>query len=103
MLAFHDMTKAFAEPKTARMEQRTKPHVKDTIERAAALMGIDATALVVTAAYERAQETIRAHEQTVLTNEDRDVFFSALDNPPVPTDELREAFKLHNAVVVEEE
>lgn len=103
MLAFNDMTEALEEPKSARMEQRTKPHVKTTIEQAAALVGIDATAFVVNAAYERAQETIHAHEQTVLTSEDREVFLSALENPPAPTDALREAFRLHDAVVVAEE
>lgn len=103
MLAFHDRTEVLAEPKTARMEQRTKPHVKAAIEQAAALMGVDATAFVTSTAYERALEAIRAHEQTVLTTEDRDVFLSALDSPPAPTDNLREAFKLHDAVVVAED
>jgi uncharacterized protein (DUF1778 family) len=102
MLAFNDATKIVIEPKTARMEQRTKPHVKETIEKAAALMGVDATAFVVSSAYDRAQQAIEAHERTVLTREDRDVFLSALDNPPAPTETLRNAFKLHDARVVKE-
>ena len=36
------------------------------------------------------------------TREDRDVFLSALDNPPAPTETLRNAFKLHDARVVKE-
>lgn len=103
MLAFQDATEALAEPKSVRMEQRTKPRVKTTIETAAALMGIDATAFVMSAAYECAQKTISVHEQTVLTSEDRDVFLAALDNPPAPSEVLREAFKLHSAKVVAEE
>ena len=35
------------EPRTARMEQRTKPSVKASIEAAADLMGIEASAFVV--------------------------------------------------------
>ena len=88
------------EPKTARMEQRTRPHVKSTIEQAAALMGVDATAFVTTAAYERARETILAHEHTTLNAEDRHVFLSALENPAAPTEALREAFRMHNARIV---
>jgi len=93
-------TPAPDEPKTARMEQRTRPHVKSTIEQAAALMGVDATAFVTNAAYERARETIMAHERTMLSAEDRDVLLAALENPVAPTDSLREAFKMHNARVV---
>lgn len=88
------------EPKSARMEQRTRPHVKSTIEQAAALMGVDATAFVTNAAYERARETIAAHERTMLSAEDRHVLLAALENPAAPTDSLREAFKLHSARVV---
>ena len=39
MLNFHNNADAIDEPKTARMEQRTKPHVKAQIQRAAALLG----------------------------------------------------------------
>ena len=37
MLRFHDSTAAIDEPKTARMEQRTKPSVKAQIQQAAAI------------------------------------------------------------------
>ena len=102
MLSFKDAKEALEEPKSARMEQRTKPHVKATIEQAAALMGIDATSFVTNAAYERALETVSAHERTVLSAEDRDVFLAALENPKAPTDELREALRLHDARVVDD-
>lgn len=100
MRTFRDAADSVEEPKSARMEQRTKPHVKKTIEQAASFMGIDATAFVMNAAYERARETIAEHERTALIAEDRDVFLAALENPAAPTDELREAFKSHDARVV---
>ena len=100
MLAFTDTTAAVKGPRNARMEQRTKPHVKDTIRAAAALAGVDETAFVTSAAYERAQATIAAHEQTVLTAEDRGVFFAALENPAAPSEALKEAFDLHDRMVV---
>jgi uncharacterized protein (DUF1778 family) len=103
MLQFKDAAEALEEPKSARMEQRTKPHVKATIEQAAALMGVDATSFVTNAAYERAQDAISAHERTALSAEDRDVFLAALEIPHPPTDELREALGLHGARVVNNE
>ena len=103
MFPFKDTAAALDEPKSARMEQRTRPHVKATIEQAAALLGVDATAFVTNAAYERARETIVAHERTVLSAEDREVFLAALENPAAPTEALRQAMKLHDALVVNDE
>ena len=99
MLNFHDSAAAIKEPKTARMEQRTKPHVKAQIQQAAALLGIDETTFVTSAAFDRARTTIADHERTLLTEEDRDVLLAALDAPAEPTDALREAMALHRARV----
>ena len=73
MLNFNDSAAAIDEPKTARMEQRTKPHVKAQIQRAAALLGVDETTFVTSVALERAQATIVDHERTILSAEDRDL------------------------------
>ena len=53
-----------------RMEQRTKPHVKSHIQLAAALLGVDETTFVTTAAYHRTREAITDHQRTVLFNRD---------------------------------
>ncbi len=103
MLPFHDATRALDEPKSARMEQRTKPHVKAAIQKAAALMGIDETAFVTGAAYERALEAIAAHERTVLSAEDRDVFLAALEAPAASTEALREAVRMHDRRIIDDE
>ncbi len=99
MLAFTDLTVAIDEPKTARMEQRTKQHVKTDIQLAAALLGVDETTFVTSVAYERARETIRDHERTSLSPADRDLFLAALDAPPAPTAALRDAARRHAALV----
>ena len=99
MQSYRDATRAVDEPRSARMEQRTKPHVKAEIQRAAALLGVDETAFVTSAAYERARSTINDHESTVLTNEDRAVFLAALDAPAQPTEALREAVTMHRRLV----
>lgn len=93
MLAFEDKTASVDEPKSARLEARTQPSVKDAINRAATLNGVDASSFIVSAAYAAAQSTIEAHKITVIESEaDRKAFFDALDNPPKPTKRLKEAF-----------
>ena len=101
MLDFNDYAAAIDEPKTARMEQRTKPHVKAQIQRAAALLGIDETTFVTSVALERAQATIADHERTLLSAADRDVVLAALETPALPTDALREVMAMHDARVVQ--
>ena len=99
MLNFDDATADIEEPKTARMEQRTRPRVKAQIQLAAALLGVDETTFVTSAALERARIAITDHECTVLSAKDRDAILSALDMPTEPTDELLEAMALHDAHV----
>ncbi len=101
MLNFNDCAAAIDEPKTARMEQRTKPHVKAQIRRASALLGVDETTFVTSVALERAQATIADHERTILSAEDRDAILAALDTPAAPTDALREAMAMHDARVAQ--
>ena len=94
MLDFRDWAADIEGPKTARMEQRTKPHVKAQIQQAAALLGVDETTFVTSVALERARETIEDHERTILSAKDRAAVLGALDSPAEPTDELKEAMAL---------
>ncbi len=95
MLRFQDSTAAIDEPRTARMEQRTKPSVKAQIQQAAALLGIDETTFVSSAALAQARRTIADHERTLLSAEDREVILAALETPAAPTAALRQALALH--------
>jgi hypothetical protein len=52
----HAAIDAIDEPCSARMDQRTKPSVKASIEAAADLMGVEASAFVVMSANARAQD-----------------------------------------------
>lgn len=88
------------ERNSERFAFRTPPRIKQAIERAAALSGQDMSSFVLAAAYERALETIQAHEVTRLTAEDHHAFFDALENPPPPTDKLRAALAHHRETVV---
>ncbi len=98
MLAFHDDS-AGDEPNSERMNFRTSARIKRTIKRAAALAGVDDTAFLVSAAYRSAIATIAAHETTMLTAADHEAFFTAIDNPPTPTQKLKDAFARHRATV----
>ena len=100
MRAFDDTTSEIDERSTERMNFRTKPRIKQAIQRAAALSGVDDSVFTMNAAYRSALETIAAHERTALKPEDHAAFFAALDNPPQPTAALREAFERHGRTVI---
>jgi len=99
MLAFNDQVSALDERSTERMNFRTKPRIKQTIQRAAALAGVDDSVFTMNAAYASALNTIEAHERTVLAPVDHTAFFTAMDAPPAPTDKLRAAFARHRETV----
>lgn len=97
MLRFKDSAASVSGPKTARMEQRTKPEIKERIRMAAALLGVDETTFVTSAALDRAQATLADHERSLLAAADRELVLAALLSPEAPTEELRSAFDLHRA------
>lgn len=99
MLGFHDQLSEIDERSTERMNFRTKPRIKEAIQRAAALSGVDDSVFTMNAAYKSALETIAAHERTALQPVDHAAFFAALDAPPEPTERLRAAFDRRKAAV----
>jgi len=100
MLAFKDAISGIDEPNTERMNFRTKARIKKTIQRAAALSGVDDSSFTMSAAYQSALSTIEAHERTPLKPIDHETFFAAMDNPPAPTEALRAAFARHKNTIV---
>lgn len=99
MRGFRDDTGTVDERSTERMNFRTKPRIKEAIQRAAALSGVDDSVFTMNAAYQSALETIAAHERTALQAVDHDAFFAALDKPPAATDKLRAAFARHQETI----
>jgi uncharacterized protein (DUF1778 family) len=100
MHTFNDTTKEIDERAIERMNFRTKPHIKQMIKRAAALSGVDDSVFTMSAAYQYALATIKAHERTILEPVDHTAFFSALETPPKATQELKHTFARHKARVV---
>lgn len=99
MLAYHDDIAAIDERSTERMSFRTKRRIKEAIQKAAALSGVDDSSFTMNAAYKAAMETISAHEHTMLAPIDHQAFFAALDREPAPTERLRAAFARHKQTI----
>ena len=99
MLSFQDTVSVVDERSSERMNFRTKPRIKQAIQQAAALSGVDDSVFTMNAAYRSAMETIAAHERTSLQPVDHASFFAALDAPPAPTDRLRAAFARHRETI----
>lgn len=59
-----DTIRHIGEKSTERMNFRTKPRIKQTIQRAAALSGMDDSAFTINAAYQATLATINSHERT---------------------------------------
>jgi uncharacterized protein (DUF1778 family) len=87
------------ERSTERMNFRTKPRIKQAIQRAAALTGVDDSVFTMNAAYRSAMETIAAHERTVLRPVDHAALFAALDDPRPATERLRAALDRHRGTI----
>ncbi|KND16661.1 hypothetical protein ADZ37_21665 [Pannonibacter phragmitetus] len=100
MRAFDDTTKDIDGRASERMNFRTKPHIKQAIQRAAALSGVDDSVFTMSAAYQSALATIAAHERTMLEPVDHAAFFEALDMPQQPSAKLKDAFARHKSRVL---
>jgi uncharacterized protein (DUF1778 family) len=83
------------EPRTrgTRLGFRVDAATKKLVERAAALERRSMTDFCLAALAEATRETIARHENLVLSERDRKVFFDALINPPKPNARLRRAFR----------
>ncbi len=79
------------ETKSSRIELRVTPEQKKLLEQAASLKGISLTAYTLSHLLEIAQQDINNYEKLILSNKDRDLFLSALENPPELTGNLKKA------------
>lgn len=77
--------------KTARFEARITAQEKALFLRAAELTGRSLTDFILACAHETATRTVREHEAMILSARAREVFVSALLNPPAPGARLRKA------------
>ena len=64
----------------ARLNFRLSSELKETIEEAAALTGQTVSDFAISALLVNARRVIQEHDQTVLSNRDRDAFIALLDD-----------------------
>lgn len=70
--------------RSERIDLRTNSEVKSVIERAAQLRHTTLSAYLLDSALQRAKKDIRETETLLIHDSDRELFFSALENPPEP-------------------
>jgi uncharacterized protein (DUF1778 family) len=78
---------------TSRINLRTTPVAKNLIEQAAETMGTTLSAFVLQSACEAARRVLHEHQLLILSVRDRDAFLAALEQPPAPTEALRELLR----------
>lgn len=100
MLAFRDTTVDVREPKSARLEQRTKPRVKEIIERAASTLGVDTSDFVISAAYREAMTTLEAFSKTTLNNESSKRFLIVLDKMTCANEAMKSLMNDYEETVI---
>ena len=75
----------------ARLNFRLPEELKTTIEKAAAQLGQSVSDFAVSTLVRTAREVIREHDVTELSDRDRDVFVSILDDPDARPNEALES------------
>jgi uncharacterized protein (DUF1778 family) len=78
--------------KTTRFEVRVSAEEKKTVEYAATLEGTTVSAYMRSRVLQAARQEIGSQENMILSNQDRDIFLNALENPPALQGKLKSAF-----------
>ena len=79
--------------KDSRLDLRVTLEEKQLLERAAALKGVSVTAYTLFHVLPAAKQEIDSHERVVLSERDRDLFMSAMENPPELKGKLKSAIE----------
>lgn len=79
--------------KDRRIDLRVTQEQKELLERAAALKGVSLSAYTLFYVLPAAEQEVGFHERLVLSNRDRDLFMSVMENPPELKGKLKSAIK----------
>ncbi|MBW4508874.1 MAG: DUF1778 domain-containing protein [Scytonematopsis contorta HA4267-MV1] len=80
--------------KESRVDLRISQEQKDLLETAASLKGLSLSAYLLSNSLEAARKDIESYEKLVLSDKDRDLFLSLIENPPEPNQNLKSAMKI---------
>ena len=84
-----------------RITARVSKDVRDTLERAAELLGATVNQFMIQTAYLEAQRVIERESVIRLSQKDAQKVFSLLDNPPKANKRLKDAAKAFKTTVRE--
>lgn len=79
--------------KNRRLDLRVTQEQKDLLERAAAIRGVSVSAYTLLHLLPIARQEIDTRERLVLSNRERDLFMSIMENPPELTGKLKATLK----------
>ncbi len=85
--------------KQDRIEIRTSTSERKQFEEAAFLSRMNLSEFMRRSALDKSTEIIHKSTSIMLTNEDRDAFLNALENPPEPTKKMKQALKHHKRLI----
>ncbi|BDA72326.1 Protein of unknown function DUF1778 [Calothrix sp. PCC 7716] len=80
-----------ASAKDSHIYLRVTQEQKELLERAASLKGLSLSAYTLFHLLPAAKQDIDTHERLFLSNRDRDLFLSVIENPPELKGKLKEA------------
>lgn len=86
----------------ARLNIRLSTEIKERIEKAAIVSGVSLTDFTITNLSQVADEVLDSHRTRKLSNRDRDIFLTMLDDDvEKPNKDLKKAFKAHDELIAE--
>lgn len=83
----------------ARLNIRLSTEIKERIEKAAIVSGLSLTDFTVANLSQAADEVLERHHQRKLSNRDRDIFLTMLDDDEEPNKALKDAFQAHDELI----
>ena len=83
--------------KSSRLDLRVTPEQKELLERAATLKGVSLSSYTLFHLILIAKKEIEQEERLILSNQDRDLLLSTLENPPPLKGKLKEAIQKYKA------
>ncbi len=81
------------EVKDSRVDFRVSDVQKSLLERAAEIKHLSLSSYILSSSIKQAELDIAENEMLILSNRDRDLVMSVLENPPEPNEALKGLFK----------
>lgn len=79
--------------KDSRVDFRVSDVQKSLLEKAAEIKHLSLSSYILSSSIKQAEQDIAENEMLILSNRDRDLVMSALENPPEPNEALKGMFK----------